>query len=484
MAAPPPKSLAEHVKLSLILMGIVGTAGIVVWLWSAGDAELWTVLVSLVFLGFAGMQATRDLLEGLVRRRLREAARVPRPKTARPPGAVRRGEGRRGEGPDVSLRVFEPDAPAELSAEARALVTDSSDRRRKTAIAFGPTCLVLFCMTALVGVQSQAVPPEVLADPELALVWRLPLAAAVIGLAATVVSRAVPVLGVAAGFVSVVSVFGVGLFCVIHLLVVGAAALSGGPASVVAALDVATVVVAYGLTQGVNRRLREPEGEAQPLLVLWVFDPGASTHDLVQVVWMAWGRLGPIYMLQGPGDDLSDVGFLDVLTRGAGTFLIESEAEIEEAVARIRGQRSGSGYAPVAPLRCANSVWKHMVQAALDENPVVLFDVCRFGAERAGCRYEFELLAAQLPAEQVVFLVDDGTDVPMLEKALAEAWREAAPPGPHVTLRAFRADADTAGLQGLAELLSQERAARGLPGMLHEATVVAQRATSPGLPLR
>ncbi len=202
------------------------------------------------------------------------------------------------------------------------------------------------------------------------------------------------------------------------------------------AFDAAAVGATALWIRSANRTLG-PLGPPRPLLVLWVFDHGAGTHELVRRLFMSWSSQGPTYMLSGPGDPLDTGEMWRSLTGDARRVILETPEEARAAIASLDAAKVGPGYAPASPLRCSDASWKTALHTLIDKSPIVLFDLCRFGPERAGCRYELEALARHLPPSNVVYLVDDTTDLEGLREALAVAWREAGPPGPEVTLRAW-----------------------------------------------
>jgi hypothetical protein len=196
------------------------------------------------------------------------------------------------------------------------------------------------------------------------------------------------------------------------------------------------IAVFVGLVIQGKRAKGEPDA-GRPLVVLWVFDAGAQTHDVLRRLWLSWSSQSPMLMLSGPGDTLDTNEVAAVLGGGTGRITLQTPDQVAPAVDNALAQRIGGQFAPAEPIRCGDGVWKVALHAFLARDPVVLFDLCRYSSERAGCQYEFDALAQALHPSQVVHLIDYDTDLERLRADLIEAWQWAPGQGP-VTLGVWR----------------------------------------------
>ena len=83
----------------------------------------------------------------------------------------------------------------------------------------------------------------------------------------------------------------------------------------------------------------------------------------------------------------------------------------------------------VAELYCGNDTWRAAVQALMARSELVAVDLCGFGPDHQGCRFELQALVDLVPAERVALLVDQTTDLDFLAPTLTSA-AASSPGGP------------------------------------------------------
>jgi len=161
------------------------------------------------------------------------------------------------------------------------------------------------------------------------------------------------------------------------------------------------------------------------LLLLRVFGYQARTETLFDRVAQQWRFHGPVQLIAGvdlamrtadPGDMLAFVG---------GRLDERYVATLDDVGRRLGGldiERDPDGRFRVNEVYCHDDTWRSTLQALLDTTDIVLMDLRSFSSANAGCVFELEQLVSRLPAEKIVFVYDQTTDLRLLGNCLTDGW--------------------------------------------------------------
>jgi len=179
-----------------------------------------------------------------------------------------------------------------------------------------------------------------------------------------------------------------------------------------------------------------------------VFGFDQRTQRLLDGLGSRWRFLGPIKLIAGPdlaGAQMEPHEFFDFLNRKLSRQFIRGEDELADRIGESeRGTDPDCRYR-VHEFFCSEAIWRTAVSRLIAETDVVLMDVRGFSERNTGCSFELEQLVRIAELERVVLLVDESTDMDLLQSTLQQAWARCPPSSPEedhsppqVTL--FRAD--------------------------------------------
>lgn len=158
------------------------------------------------------------------------------------------------------------------------------------------------------------------------------------------------------------------------------------------------------------------------LTVLRVFE-SASFADLSELI-APWRDVGVIEYLEGK----DTIGFSPEAQRAMATGALDDLFAKSEA--DVRTHLRGASLVPDATLRfeqhsfqCSNDVWKAAIVDMLDRSDAVVMDLTKFSPRNKGSEWELGQLLDRVPLARVTLLVNDDTDMPLLEQLLANAAR-------------------------------------------------------------
>jgi hypothetical protein len=172
------------------------------------------------------------------------------------------------------------------------------------------------------------------------------------------------------------------------------------------------------------RRRRPPDATAPRLLLLRSFSIGSRSEQLFDALEKHWRRVGSIQLIAGVDLAKRSVEpheFLDFITGKLSRRFIDGP----EGLLRRLSERDTL---PDRDLRfrvndffCYDDTWKMVLSSLVSESDAVLMDLRGFSNENSGCIFEIRQLAAMVPFERVLFIVDRGTDLTLLTRTLGEA---------------------------------------------------------------
>lgn len=182
----------------------------------------------------------------------------------------------------------------------------------------------------------------------------------------------------------------------------------------------------------VLRGFRSAEAAPRRLLLLRVFGYQARTESLFDRVAQAWRFHGPVQLIAGV--DLAmrtvDPGDLLALLNGRlAELYVRAPEEVRNRLARLDLQTDPDGRFRINEVYCHENTWKPTLEALLDATDIVLMDLRSFSASNAGCVFELEQLVRRLASDDIVFVCDKTTDLPLLRNILRGALTTAREAG-------------------------------------------------------
>jgi hypothetical protein len=144
--------------------------------------------------------------------------------------------------------------------------------------------------------------------------------------------------------------------------------------------------------------------------------------------------------------DIADLALGQFRSRFLGTLSVEQEAN--DLAKALETDRRG-----ISQIYCHDNTWKSTLNLLLQyPGIVVLMDLRGFSEDNLGCLYELQQLVSQFPPEALVLVIDDSTNLELLEQSLGYAvarlpsWSPNYNPGSMTinAVRIARADRRTA----------------------------------------
>ena len=209
----------------------------------------------------------------------------------------------------------------------------------------------------------------------------------------------------------------------------------------------------------VRRGSPRAAGRKSPLLLLRVFALSKRGERQFAAVERHWRHVGSIHLITGPDlatRTIEPYELIEFATGRLRRLVVDGPEAIERRLSALDLAPDPDGRCRVNELLCQEDTWRPTLSRLVRVSDAVLMDLRAFGAVHEGCRHELQELVAHVPLHHVVLLVDATTDLPFLERALAEA-----------SLRA-PADSPNRGLSRPADvtLLRARRGAAHLPQLL------------------
>ena len=139
-------------------------------------------------------------------------------------------------------------------------------------------------------------------------------------------------------------------------------------------------------------------------------------------------------MIAGPDVARSTVEphqFLDYLSGRLGTHFVRDEASYRRSLAEHDRRPGRDGRFRVNNFFCDADSWKAVLPRLTAPGDAVLMDLRSFGPGNDGCRHELEHLAAHVPVERWVLVVDADTGGDFLKQSLAGLLARRPPGAPN-----------------------------------------------------
>lgn len=189
------------------------------------------------------------------------------------------------------------------------------------------------------------------------------------------------------------------------------------------------------------------------LLLLRVFSLGRRSERLFDVLSGHWRYIGNIQLIAGPDLVASTVEpheFLDFVSGRLRRQFIASREVLDRRLAELDTGPDFDGRYRVNDFFCQDDTWRLTLKRLVAESDAVFMDLRGFSPRNAGCVYELHALVNAAPMQKVILAADETTDLPFLEKTLADAFRSMQADSPNrgaeaKTVRAVRLERDEGG---------------------------------------
>jgi hypothetical protein len=158
-----------------------------------------------------------------------------------------------------------------------------------------------------------------------------------------------------------------------------------------------------------------PRPPTRTLLLLRVFGYARRTQRLFDRIVARWRLFGPITVIAAPDLVARTVDPGDFLYFVAGhlnaSFVTSAEG-LESRLAAIDAAPDRNGRYRVNEFCCQDQTWRATVVALMHRADVVFMDLRGVTAERRGCEFELQQLAARVDPRRMVLIVDERQDSP------------------------------------------------------------------------
>ena len=166
------------------------------------------------------------------------------------------------------------------------------------------------------------------------------------------------------------------------------------------------------------------------LLALRVF--GSPFLDDFLHLTKTWQWLGTTHRLDGPdtaGGDLMDV--VNYITGHIDRSIIETQEELDKHVSTFIHEPDRQLRFPHNSMQCMSDTWMIALQYLLDKADVVIMDFSYLNEKNKGVAYEVGKLLDQFSTSRLVFLINDTTDMDVLQRIINDAWNTRSPESPN-----------------------------------------------------
>jgi hypothetical protein len=195
-----------------------------------------------------------------------------------------------------------------------------------------------------------------------------------------------------------------------------------GASAAALALIPPTVLVVSLVGAALLRRAAGPP--AVRLLLLRTFGARQRSTRLLRDVTAQWRWIGSVELITGTDvatEVLEPHEFLDFLRRRLASHFVADVDQVPKRVQDLDLLPDRDGRFRVNDLLCHTDTWQPMVQALLDDVDAVLVDLRGLMADNGGVLTEIEYLVASVPLQKVVAVLDDSTDLGVLQRVLDRA---------------------------------------------------------------
>ena len=170
------------------------------------------------------------------------------------------------------------------------------------------------------------------------------------------------------------------------------------------------------------------------LLLLRVFSLGRRSEQLFDAISTHWRYLGNIHLIAGPDLATTTIEpheFMDYVGGKLSHNFIDSAEKLETTLADCKKHPDHDSRFRVQEFFCYGDTWKVVLARLAETCDAVLMDLRGFSPQNAGCIFEINALIHHLPLDQVVFSVDETTNLEFLNTTIESAWENLASDSPN-----------------------------------------------------
>jgi len=203
---------------------------------------------------------------------------------------------------------------------------------------------------------------------------------------------------------------------------------SGGSLMGLCAAAIACLLFAilsyYLLRRGGSGAVNSPR---PMLLLLRVFGRTSATERFFGRVIGRWRLIGPVSVIAAPDIVTRTVdppAFLRFVTGQVAAALVSSPAVLEERLSKLDSSPDPDGRYRINEFWCRSDSWQSTAVRLIQLCDVVVADVRGLTHCRLGMQFELEQLAARMPAERIVLVIDESTDIELIRSAMVSGRGE------------------------------------------------------------
>jgi hypothetical protein len=159
------------------------------------------------------------------------------------------------------------------------------------------------------------------------------------------------------------------------------------------------------------------------LLLLRVFGFQRRTENLFDAVGQQWRLRGPVMMIAGADLAMRTIDPGDTVRFVGGRLMklfIRDEQNLQERLFSQDVEPDPDGRFRLAKFFCYEDTWQPTLVALLDRSDAVLVDLRGFSTSNRGILFELEQLVSRDLLSRTLMIVDDATDVALLNETVRE----------------------------------------------------------------
>ena len=159
------------------------------------------------------------------------------------------------------------------------------------------------------------------------------------------------------------------------------------------------------------------------LLLLRVFGHRVRSRTLLDNLGQRWRQIGPINLIGAPDVAVTNLEPDDLIRfwlGRAGELFVQDKADLIERLRSLDAQPDPDGRYRLNELFCYDNTWKETVTQLARGADAILMDLRGFGRSNKGCEFELGVLMSEVALSKTLFLVDDTTDLALLQRLLCQ----------------------------------------------------------------
>lgn len=167
----------------------------------------------------------------------------------------------------------------------------------------------------------------------------------------------------------------------------------------------------------------DAERAGPTLLLLRVFGFQRRAETLFDRIAERWRFVGPVMMIAGVDLAMRTLNPGDVISFISGRLkqrFIADEEQVQQATAAIDMKSDPDGRFRTTKFYCHDNTWRATLTALMVGSDVVLMDLRGFSESNRGCLFELNQLISHELIPRTVFIVDQATNVALLERTVGQ----------------------------------------------------------------